>query len=98
MSLLLYRLVCKEEFLKISDDFPLSWINKVKFFTDTYNFLTRVSDGKFNNSSFRSKYKYLIIYEVGSLDNFKRVSTNELMLYRHKEPLVNIKLISKREY
>lgn len=87
--------MCEEEFDKCSDKHPISWNSKCKWFTDNLDFLKRVSDGSFNNSKFKQKYTCLIVYDVVSLDRFKKVSTNELMLMRKDQPCVGIKILYK---
>ncbi|EQA7786879.1 hypothetical protein ACX818_001473 [Acinetobacter baumannii] len=96
MTTLIYRLMCFGEYASCSKEFPISWKKKFKWFTDNPKFLERVADGRFNNSKFDwGRYDYLLIYEVDSLDAFKRVSDNELMLQRKDQPKVKIKLKAK---
>lgn len=75
--------------------FPLSWRSRFKWFTDNVDFLKRVGDGSFNNSThLPNRYVVLCEYE-GDLNAFSRVSDNELMLDRRKQPMAKLKLISK---
>lgn len=90
--------MCNEEFIKISNSSPFSWNKKCKWFTSNENFLKRVQDGRFNNSKFKSnRYTHLVKYHVKSLDGFIKVSDNELMLYRCKQPMIQLIGIEKCE-
>ena len=92
----LYRLMCNKEFESVCDDYPFSWNKSCKWFTDDVNFLTRVSDKRFNNSNFKpERYEHLVVYSVENIDSFERVSKHELMLRRKKEPSVKVISISK---
>lgn len=91
----LYRLMCQKEFDSVCEKHPISWNGKFKWFTDNPEFLNRVADNAFNNSKFKSKYTHLVVYEFSDLVYTRRVSTNELMLRRRDQPLVEIKLIEK---
>lgn len=92
----LHRLMCEKEFDSISSTNHFAWHKRCKWFTDNPDFLKRVKDGKFNNSKFsQQRYDYLVEYVVESLDDFIRVSNNELMLYRCKSQMVKVKSIHK---
>lgn len=84
----IYRLMCLDEYNSVSNEFPISWKSKFKWFTDNIEFLERVSDCSFNNSAFKAKYTHLVVYEFEDLLYTKRVSTNELMLRRHDQPKI----------
>ena len=97
MSLRVYRRMCKQEYDSVCEKFPFSWNKGCKWFTDDINFLQRVNDKKFNNSTFiKGRYDYLIEYEVESIDKFERVSNFELMLRRKFAHM--IKVISVIKY
>lgn len=88
--------MCQEEFNKVSETNPFSWKGKCKFFTDNIEFLSRVTDGSFNNSKFKTnRYTHLIVYDIENLDAFERVSNNELMLRISKQSLVKVLSINK---
>lgn len=97
--------MCKEEFDAVTPEFPLAWRGNFKWFTDNLEFLKRVADGTFNNSRFvAGRYDYLVVYDVKAhnpeLDDlwaFSRVSNNELMLRRSKQPLHVINVAGKFE-
>ncbi|UNI74665.1 hypothetical protein ABNavy4_235 [Acinetobacter phage AB-Navy4] len=99
----LYRLMCKEEFDAVSEEFPLAWRGNFKWFTDNLDFLKRVADGMFNNSKFApGRYDYLVVYDIVAYDRtlndlwaFSRVSNHELMLRRSKQPLHIIQVVAK---
>lgn len=94
--IILHRLMCEKEFNSVSESNPFAWHKRCKWFTDNQDFLKRVKDGKFNNSSIvTNRYEYLVEYVVESLDKFIRVSNNELMLYRHNSQMVKIHSVKK---
>ena len=69
-----------------------------KWFSDDIEFIkSRVSDGKFNNSSFvGGRYDYLVIYDVtDNNDKLKRVSDKEVMLYRKDAPMIKVNGVNK---
>lgn len=90
--MIVYRLMCEEEASTICEKFPLSWNSKFKWFTDNLDFLSRVSDGQFNNGK---SYEILVTYEIKHPNVLKRVSDNELMLARRDQPLAGISILSK---
>ena len=88
--------MCKKEFDSIDESTPFAWHKRCKWFTDNEDFLSRVKDGKFNNSKFAMhRYDYLVEYEIDSLKEFIRVSNSELMLYRCKSNSVKVNKILK---
>lgn len=106
--MIVYRLMCKEEFDRISLEFPLQWKGKTKWFTDNLVFLKqRILDGDFNNSKFvPGRYKYIVVYKVTSriipeegLKSrlFSQVSNNELMLFKSKQPYAKFEIVEKGE-
>ena len=69
-----------------------------KWFSDDIEFIkSRVSDGKFNNSSFvGGRYDYLVIYDVtDNNDKLKRISNKEVMLYRKDAPMIKVNGVNK---
>ena len=89
----LYRLMCKAEYDRVDITTPFSWQSKAKWFSDDIEFIkSRVSDGKFNNSSFvEGRYDYLVVYDVvDNNEKLKRVSDKEVMLYRKDAPMVKV--------
>lgn len=87
------------EYVRTDNITPFAWRSKFKWFTDNVNFLQRVADGRFNNSKFDwGRYEYIIIYEVESIDSFKRITDNELMLARKDAHKVKVKSMKKMLY
>ena len=94
----LYRLMCKAEYDRVDITTPFSWQSKAKWFSDDIEFIkSRVSDGKFNNSSFvEGRYDYLVVYDVvDNNEKLKRVSDKEVMLYRKDAPMVKVISVNK---
>ena len=94
----LYRLMCKAEYDRVDSTSPFSWQSKAKWFSDDIEFIkSRVSDGKFNNSSFvDGRYDYLVVYDIAdNNDKLKRVSDKEVMLYRKDAPMVKVNSVIK---
>ena len=94
----LYRLMCKVEYDGVGITTPFSWQSKAKWFSDDIEFIkSRVSDGKFNNSSFvEGRYDYLVVYDVvDNNEKLKRVSDKEVMLYRKDAPMVKVISVNK---
>ena len=94
----LYRVMSECEFDNTSDHSPFSWNSKFKWFTHNLNFiLSRVTDGKFNNSQFKKgRYTHLIEYVVADVKGvIKQVSNNEFMLARKDAPNIKVFSISK---
>ncbi|AFL47770.2 hypothetical protein ZZ1p0236 [Acinetobacter phage ZZ1] len=92
----LYRLMCEDEFNKVSEFQPFAWQSRFKWFTDTIEFLKRVKDGNFNNSKFKpNRYDYLVVYEIEDDWVLHRVSNHEVMLRREKQPFVKVKSFTK---
>ena len=90
--------MCKAEYDRVDNTSPFSWQSKAKWFSSDIEFIkSRVSDGKFNNSSFiDGRYNYLIIYDIID-DNSKlnRVSDKEVMLYRKDAPMIKMNSVNK---
>lgn len=86
--------MCDQEFSQISENYPLAWNSRFKWFGPMEFVLDRVKDGKFNNSKFvGDRYKNVVEYEVVSgLEHFKMCGHKEFMLDVRKTPLVKIKL------
>lgn len=94
--MIVYRLMCKKEFDRVCNEFPLSWNSKHKWFTDDIKFLHRVNDGNFNNSKFKAdKYTHLVVYKVKNPHYLKRVSNSELMISRAQANLAIFEMIFK---
>ena len=94
----LYRLMCKAEYDRVDSTSPFSWQSKAKWFSDDIEFIkSRVSDGKFNNSSFVDGwYDYLVVYDIAdNNDKLKRVSDKEVMLYRKDAPMIKVISVNK---
>ena len=94
----LYRLMCKAEYDRVDSTSPFSWQSKAKWFSDDIEFIkSRVSDGKFNNSSFvDGRYDYLVVYDIAdNNDKLKRVSDKEVMLYRKGAPMIKVISVNK---
>lgn len=93
----LYRMMSKKEFDTLSSTSPFSWKGKCKWFTDNKDFiLSRVTDGKFNNSKFKKdRYTHLVEYIVEDDKGFTRVSTNEVLLQVKDEPKVKVLCVNK---
>ena len=92
--MLLYRAMCDEELSAISDNWPLSWNSKFKWFGTEEFVKTRVRDGSFNNSKFApDRYKNIVVYEVeGGLEHFSKCGRDEFMLSVRKAPLVKLRV------
>lgn len=90
----LYRAMCQEEFDSVTEKSPLAWNSKHKWFGTREFVLSRVRDGKFNNSKFvKERYLHLVEYEVESgLEHFINCGKNEFMLNVRKAPLVKLKV------
>lgn len=87
-----------EEASKVTNNNPLSWKSKFKWFGTEDFVQTRVLDGKFNNSKYKNKYQVLCKYEViEGVEHFSKCGNRELMLSIRKANNVNIKLLSKEE-
>lgn len=95
--MILYRAMCKEERSRISENVPLSWESKNKWFGTKEFVLNRVRDGKFNNSTFvADRYLHVVEYEVESgFEHFINCGKNEFMLNVRKAPLVKIKFLKE---
>lgn len=95
--MLLYRAMCQEEFVKVSEENPLNWKSRFKWF-GTKDFVTsRVLDGRFNNSKFKDKYNCLCTYEVVSgIEYFSKCGYREFMLDRRKANNVKLRLIDNQ--
>lgn len=94
----LYRLMCKAEYDRVDNTSPFSWQSKAKWFSDDIEFIkSRVSDGKFNNSSFvDGRYDYLVVYDVVNKNTkLRRVSDKEVMLYRKDAPMIKVISVNK---
>ena len=93
----LYRMMSKKEFDSVSSTSPFSWRSKCKWFTDNKDFiLSRVTDGKFNNSKFKKdRYTHLVEYTVEDIGVLVRVSNNELMLRIKDEPKLKVSCVNK---
>ena len=94
----LYRLMRKAEYDRVDSTSPFSWQSKAKWFSDDIEFIkSRVSDGKFNNSSFvDGRYDYLVVYDIAdNNDKLKRVSDKEVMLYRKDVPMIKVISVNK---
>ena len=90
--------MCKAEYDRVDITTPFSWQSKAKWFSDDIEFIkSRVSDGKFNNSSFvEGRYDYLVVYDVvDNNEKLKRVSDKEVMLYRKDALMVKVISVNK---
>ena len=90
--------MCKAEYDRVDITTPFSWQSKAKWFSDDIEFIkSRVSDGKFNNSSFvEGRYDYLVVYDVvDNNEKLKRVSDKEVMLYRKDAIMVKVISVNK---
>ena len=90
--------MCKAEYDRVDNTSPFSWKSKAKWFSDDIEFIkSRVSDGKFNNSSFvEGRYDYLVVYDIVDSDcRLKRVSDKEVMLYRKDAPMIKVNSVNK---
>ncbi|MFA6199298.1 MAG: hypothetical protein WC679_02665 [Bacteroidales bacterium] len=94
--MIVYRAMCEAEFNETMNTKQLSWLSRFKWF-GTLDFIKqRVTDGKFNNSTFiKDRYCKIIKFEIddSSLCHFKKVGYRELMLDRRKTPLIKITVI-----
>ena len=85
--------MCRAEYDRVDNTSPFSWQSKAKWLSDDIEFIkSRVSDGKFNNSSFvDGRYDYLVVYDIAdNNDKLKRVSDKEVMLYRKDAPMIKV--------
>ena len=89
--------MCKAEYDRVDNTSPFSWQSKAKWFSDDIEFIkSRVSDGKFNNSSFvDGRYDYLVVYDVVDNNKLKRASYKEVMLYRKDAPMIKVNSVNK---
>lgn len=64
--IVLYRAVCAEEYLKTLEFQSLQYSrNREKCFSPSLDWIkSRVQDGKFNNSQYTERYKYLLKFEL----------------------------------
>lgn len=96
--MIVFRAMSIEEASKVTNNNPLSWKSKFKWFGTEDFVQTRVLDGKFNNSKYKNKYQVLCKYEViEGVEHFSKCGNRELMLSIRKANNVNIKLLSKEE-
>ena len=96
----MYRVMCKEEYEKVSNTNPFSFNSKFKWFTENFDFIkSRVTDGKFNNSKFKpERYTHLVKYVVDTKDKdyiLRKVSNSELMLSIKHVPLLKVLRVEK---
>ncbi len=94
--MIVFRAMCKEEADSVSDNTPLHFKRRWKWFGTESFVKSRVLDGKFNNSKYADKYSVLCKYEIISgLEYFSKCGHNEFMLDRRKAQNINIRLLSK---
>ena len=85
--------MCDKEFRDTLRHNKLSWNSKFKWFGTEDFVLSRVRDGKFNNSKFVSdRYANLVEFEFSeeSLIHFSKCGNREFMLSVRKVPLVKL--------
>lgn len=90
--MLIYRAMCKEEYNRTIKYKIPDFRNRFKWFSTNLEFiLTRVQDGKFNNSKYKqNRYDYILEFECdGTQADW--INTNEIQFDRRKNP--NIKFI-----
>ena len=94
--MIVFRAMSLEEANKVTEDNPLNWRSKFKWFGTEAFVKQRVLDGKFNNSKYKDKYVVLCKYEITKgIENFSKCGNREFMLSIRKANNVAIKLISK---
>lgn len=95
-TIVLYRAMSLSEFKLTMRNKKLSFgsNSKFKWFSPSLRFIkSRVRDGKFNNSdSVHDRYDHIVkfTFTKTSLDVFKNVGNNELMLNVRKVPFIRV--------
>ena len=92
--MILYRAMCDEELKGVSENWPLNWNSKFKWFGTEEFVKTRVRNGQFNNSKFSpNRYKNIVSYEIeDGFEHFVCCGQDEFMLPVKKASLVKIRL------
>ena len=90
--MIIYRAMCEEEYNRTIKYKVPHFIKRYKWFSTNLDFiLTRVKDGKFNNSQYKENmYSYILEFEWDG-KNADWINSNEIQFDRRKNP--NIKLI-----
>ena len=89
---LLYRAMCKEEFDSTMKEGSAVFYKRFKWFTPNIDFLlSRVRDGKFNNSHIeKNRYDYIVCFEA-DISKARVLNSNEIQFDRRRNPSIKVK-------
>ncbi len=93
--MIIYRAMCEEEYLNTLKKGAPDFLKRKKWFTPNKDFLNRVLDGKFNNSSFKDKYTHLVVFEVSNIECCDWFNSKEIQIDRRSLVTFKIKSYNK---